>query len=174
MGMADVSEMRRAAPAAGPQWQERELVAAYVGAGWEEYEETYQRLLEGRSGAGFDATLFFLPWIWLAYRKMYLAAVIVWLLDTVPAPVDWRISAATLLAHVGVAVYGKAFYLKRAMAEVAATRGRAAPGAPGNVAALDALEGKGAASRAAIIGLCIPLLLITILAATTDVHLIFD
>jgi hypothetical protein len=167
--MTNVADAAPTAPAAAEDWRRRELLAAYVGPAWPQYERTYQRLLEGRSGFGWDWDLFFIPWIWLTYRKLYVPAVVVWLLDVLPRPVGWWIAAATLLAHVAVAAYGPAFFLKRAIAEV--DRVRAA--SPSEPVAFDRLNAGGTARTAGFLGVFLPLLILAAMISTTDLNITF-
>src|SRR5689334_18676740 len=102
--MANISDAPAdAAPIA--DWKQKELVAAYVGATWEDYEPTYQRLMAGHSGLGFSWILFLVPWVWLTYRKLYMAGIAVWLLGALTRPVGFWLALVTLLAHIAVAVY---------------------------------------------------------------------
>jgi hypothetical protein len=150
-------------------WKQKELLAAYVGLTWEDYEKTYARLMAGGSGLGFSWILFFFPWLWLVYRKLYLAGIAVWLLDALPRPVGWWLAVPALLAHVAVAVYGRAYFLKHAMAEVAAVRAAA----PSDVAAFDSLKDGGIAKGAGLFGVCIPLLLLAALLHSTHIDFHF-
>ncbi len=167
--MANIAEADATAPRAAEDWRRKELVAAYVGPAWELYEKTYQRLIEGRSGLGWDWSLFFVPWMWLTYRKLYLAGIAVWALDVLPRPVGWWISAFTLLAHIAVAVYGPAYFLKRAMIEV--DRVRAA--APSDPVAFDRLKDGGVARGAGFFGVILPLFVIAMIIASMDFHFTF-
>jgi hypothetical protein len=162
--LANIADTGTGEARAAASWQQRELVAAYVGAGWEYYEKTYQSIIAGRSGLGWSWTLFFFPWIWLTHRKLYLAGIVVWVLDILPRPTERWVALATLAAHVAVAVYGQAFFLKRAIAEVEAVRRRS----PSDVAAFDALKDKGIARGAGLFGVAIPLLFIAVAIYSFD------
>jgi hypothetical protein len=164
--VANISDVRAAA-APSANWKQKELLAVYVGPAWEDYEKTYQRLLAGGSGLGWSWSLFFFPWMWLTFRKLYLAGIAVWVLDILPRPVGWWIAVISLLAHVAVATYGKAFFLKRSMIEVDTVRAAA----PSDQVAFDRLKDAGIARGAGLFGVVIPLLLIAAAISSFNFHI---
>ena len=52
--MAHIADASTTGPSAVGDWKRQELLAAYVGLAWGDYEKTYQRLLEGGSGLGLS------------------------------------------------------------------------------------------------------------------------
>jgi hypothetical protein len=167
--MAHIADASTTGPSAAGDWKRQELLAAYVGPAWGDYEKTYQRLLEGGSGLGWSWSLFFFPWMWLTFRKVYLAGIAVWVLDTLARPVGWWLAAIALLAHVAVAVCGKAYFLGRAMVEVDTVRAAA----PSDPVAFDRLKDAGIARGVGLFGVVILLLVITAIISSFHMHLDF-
>jgi hypothetical protein len=162
--MTDVSDASITSAAAPVDARQKELLAAYVGIAWEDYEKTYRRLIEKKSLFSWSWLLFFFPWMWLTHRKMYLLGIAVWVLDVLPRPAGRWIAAATLLAHLAVAAFGKAYFLKRGLREVERVRASAAS----HQAALDAVKDGGIASGFGLFGVAIPLLVIWGMIFTYD------
>lgn len=148
---------------------ESDYLAAYVGGlTWSDFAPIYRRIRQGRMPLSWSFTLFFFPWIWLIYRKMPAAGIAVWLVDAV-ACVNFSpwFSVIKLLIGIGVATFGRALFVRRAMHAVALARAAH----PDRDSALAALKDQGMAQGAALFGLVIPLLVFLALLASTHIQI---
>jgi hypothetical protein len=158
---------------AGPRdaADESDYLAAYAGRlTWSDFAPVYRRIQKGRLPLSWSFGLFFFPWIWLIYRKMPVAGIAVWAVDAGAIYVSPWFSVLKLAIGIGLAIFGRALFVRRAMDAVALVRAAQ----PDRDAALAALQDQGMAKGAALFGLVIPLLLILTLFSTIHFQISFN
>jgi hypothetical protein len=120
--VTDIAAEALAVPDIKPHvWRRRDYLRTYFGDNWGDYIGVYDAM-EQRPGLAlsWSWTIFFIPWIWMVYRKRYDWAIGTFVLLTlIDALTDGWVN---LLARVGFAVFlganGKALYVRHATGAV--------------------------------------------------------
>jgi len=102
-------------------WRRRDYLRLYFGDNWADYIGVYDAMERRRGLAtSWSWTIFFIPWIWMVYRKRYDWAIGTFILMIlVNALTDgWVNFFARLGFSVLLGAYGKALYVRHATAAV--------------------------------------------------------
>ncbi|MDY3554414.1 DUF2628 domain-containing protein [Gemmata sp. JC717] len=149
---------------------EQEMLA-FVGSNAHYYLKSWQPALSGEGGpTGFNWAAFFLPGLWLGYRKMYMAVLVLYgliLAETALEPVVfvWVLKMPEVLDRLGpfvalvtgvlVGTFGNGWYLARARRVIGEVRSLGLSEADH----LKALAARGGANPSASVGLFLLFLL---------------
>jgi hypothetical protein len=106
-------------------WRDRDFLRTYVGPNWAEYVGVLDEMKGSGLPAAWSWSIFFIPMIWLVYRKRYVWAVgllVCWtvLKDVLGGP--WTF--AVVLMHLFFATFGKAIYVRSALADIERIKSR--------------------------------------------------
>ena len=100
-------------------WARRDYLRTYIGPSWADYVGVFDEMKGSGLPAAWSWTIFFIPSVWLVYRKRYVWAVVLFLAWTVGTRMlggPW--AAGVFIAHLFFATFGKALYVRSALGAV--------------------------------------------------------
>lgn len=97
---------------------EEELIRLFVGENFGKFEAVYEKMKIKKGALGWCWTAFFLPSVWLLYRKLYIEAVVILVLPVVILTIFPNLDIANVGISVAVAMTGKNYYLGRAKTKI--------------------------------------------------------
>jgi hypothetical protein len=120
--MTDISADGESLPELKPHvWRHRDYLRAYVGENWQDYVGVFDAMKKKPGlAASWSWTIFFIPSVWMAYRRRYSWAIGMVVLGEVlnSLPVGMMTSICTLAVYVLLGFLGKALYVRSALADI--------------------------------------------------------
>ena len=97
-------------------WRPREYLRAYIGENWDGYAGVFDAI-EKKKGipASWSWAAFFIPWIWLVYRKRYAWAAGIFVAMHVA---QYFVPLSALAISILLGIFGKALYVRSALAAI--------------------------------------------------------
>lgn len=95
----------------------------FVGKNWHKFESAFEDWSRGKPGLSWCWPGFFIPTVWLLYRKMYMEFGLLVLLATV---LEYVVGNMGLVLGLVMALQGKALYFMHAKRKILAIRDRSA------------------------------------------------
>ena len=103
-------------------WRRRDYLRVYVGPNWEEYAGVFDNM-EKKPGLApsWSWTACLIPAIWLIYRKRYVPAAVMFVINVAVNHLlrGWLYLGALLAVLLLAGSLGKAFYIRSALKEIA-------------------------------------------------------